>query len=138
LVRQVFQECRDENLPFFLEVLPYSLGKYKTKELLLEVLERIIGLDVHPDVFKIFYPGSPEKCKKVERLLNGIPWVLLSAGEVTFEEFKKELEISVCHGADGFLVGRALWQEFFETEDRQGFLKDVLPKRFQLLADTTC
>ena len=129
IIEEVLGDCEKNDLPLFLEILTYGEDH---KKLILPVLERIIEKKIRPAVFKLEYPGSIEDCQKITDLLKPTPWVLLSRGIVSFEEFQGQLDQAVLSGASGFLVGRALWQEVFEYQGkkRKEFLGEELITRF--------
>ncbi|MBI2414622.1 DUF2090 domain-containing protein [candidate division WWE3 bacterium] len=130
----VMEMAKEKDLPYFLELVTYN---HKEDEfLILACVEQYIKAGVLPDVFKLEYPGSQEDSNQVTKLLNGIPWILLTKGD-SFDNFANHLEIATSAGCVGFLAGRSLWQEgvpmaddnarrlFFNTTARDRFEKIV-------------
>ena len=77
-----------------------------------------------------------ELCRELDRASRR-PWVLLSAG-ISFELFKKEVEIACKAGASGFLAGRALWQEgagISSRVERMDFFNDVAASRLKEISE---
>ena len=142
LARKVLADCRRCGLPLFLELITYSASTSRVQPLrglnpIEDSIRRFLSAEIRPSVFKLEYPGSAECCQKITELLGEIPWVLLSRGK-DFEVFRSELEVAIANGADGFLAGRALWQEaaVFQGSDREKFLTQTLPARFRELIST--
>ncbi len=130
--RKVLDEARENNFPLFFEFVTYELEGKDTKEkLILDSLNLLLKEDIRPDVYKLEYPGSLEGCKKIAEKLDGLPWILLTGG-VSFEKFDVELKDAIKGGAQGFLAGRAIWQEVckLKGEEKEKFLKETLPSRF--------
>ncbi|MBI4036321.1 DUF2090 domain-containing protein [Candidatus Daviesbacteria bacterium] len=126
VARKVMDNCRAEDFPLFLEIVTGST------DLVLESVQMFLEEGIEPDVWKLEYPGSPEVCVELTKLLGQTPWILLTGGQ-TFEEFKPELEVASQNGARGFLAGRALWQEVCQLEgpEKEKFLKETLKDRFK-------
>jgi tagatose-1,6-bisphosphate aldolase len=113
--KKVLDDCRKENLPFFLEFLTYELPdiKYNLSESIISSLKLFLQNGVTPDVFKLEYPGDGNSCNEITKLLGSIPWILLTkAGE--YDTFKNNLKVAVSNGATGFLAGRSLWKDFVD------------------------
>jgi tagatose 1,6-diphosphate aldolase len=127
--------CKEANLPFFLELVLYTVGDIKPGTVY-ETVKRAIQDGVTCDVWKLPYPGSKLECEKITDLVGGTPWIVLTGG-TTFEEFKEQYFIARDAGCSGFLAGRALWQEVGELwRDEQkyrDFLQNELPSRFKQL-----
>lgn len=134
----VVDQCKQNDFPLFLEIVTYAPpGQTEDRtSLVLDSLKMFLEYQVVPDVFKLEYPGSGEACAQVTNLLGTIPWILLTRGD-TFDVFKEEYRLAVSAGCQGFLAGRALWQEVCTMDDTQKeqFLKTTLPARFQELAN---
>ncbi len=133
----VVDECKLKDFPLFLEIVTYAPpGQSEDRaSLVLESLKMFLQYQVVPDVFKLEYPGSPEACSQVTSLLGATPWILLTRG-VNYDEFKEEYKVALSVGCQGFLAGRALWQEVCTLKDleKEQFLKVTLPERFRELA----
>lgn len=135
--KQVLEECRSRNFPFFLEIVTYEpSGAEERAALVLGSLRLLIEEGVQPDVWKLEYAGSVERCVEVTKVVGDTPWVLLTRGD-SFDVFRSNLEQAIRAGAKGFLAGRALWQEAcgLQGEQRKEFLEDVLPERFRIIVE---
>ena len=153
IVRQVSAQCRQYDLPFFVEPVTYSPDPNIPKnsqefsenrpKIIRETVERL--QDCGADVLKIEFPvdasfdNDTESWRKACEAISDIakvPWALLSAG-VDFEVFEKQVRVACEAGSSGFLGGRAIWKESIamnETE-REQFLSTVAVKRMQTLRD---
>ena len=132
--QKVLADCRAQNLPLFLEIVTYhserSIGK--DYNLVVESIKRFLSESIRPDVFKIEFPGSKEASLQITHLLKTTPWILLTRGE-NYYLFKHQLQEAMTGGCQGFLAGRAIWQELGEhqPEKREQFLKEVVTTRFE-------
>lgn len=136
IAKKALEDCRRYKTPLFIEFVTYGEDKENSREkLIVGALEYFLQANVVPDVFKLEYPGSLEGCSKISKILGDTPWILLTRGE-DFETFSKQLEEAVQAGCQGFLAGRALWQEVckLEGEEKQRFLTNTLPERFRAIA----
>lgn len=127
----VAEDCKREGMPLFLEIVNYPEVGSVTDTLSIFKQE-----GVHPSVFKLQYPGSPDKCKEITEMLEDTPWILLSQG-VSFQEFYNQNFFASQNGCLGFLAGRSLWQEVFELEGDKKieFLTTTLPQRFKKIKE---
>lgn len=141
--RKVLDECRVAEFPYFLEIRTYKDGREADKMdsderqlIILDSLKMFLKEEVKPDVFKLEYPGSALGCQTITALLEDIPWIMLTMG-ASFDEFTKQLEEASIRGCQGFLAGRALWQEVcsMQGEEKEKFLKETLPERFKTISD---
>lgn len=125
--KKVQQEAHRCKLPFFLEIVHYNQTSSVAGSVQIFINQGII-----PNVFKLEYPGSSRQCQQVSETLKETPWILLTRGN-SFDTFKDQLEIAIQNGCNGFLAGRALWQEVFKLNEveQNKFLKEILPNRFQ-------
>ncbi|MEM5773001.1 MAG: tagatose 1,6-diphosphate aldolase [Candidatus Aenigmatarchaeota archaeon] len=141
LVEEVAIKCREINLPLVCEFLIYP---YKEKDfekekgkLIIQSAKEISKLGI--DLLKTEFPGKlgEEKveanCKKLTKA-SKVPWVLLSRG-IDFQKFEEQLEISIKFGCSGFMVGRALWQDYFYAENKGEFLKKICLERLKELKE---
>lgn len=139
--RKVLEEADNIDFPLFFEFVTYSQKSFAydpqtetpdKKKLILDSLDLLLSENIRPDVYKLEYPGSLEGCKKITEKLKDLPWILLTGG-VSFEKFDMELKDAIEGGAQGFLAGRAIWQEVckLEGEEKEIFLKETLPNRFK-------
>lgn len=135
--KQAIDDCKSQDMPIFLEIVTYDLAGTKeiVPDLVLRSLEAFIQHQIIPDVWKLEYPGNLENCRKVSAMVGGVPWILLTRG-VTFDQFVPQIQAASEGRADGFLAGRALWQELFKLEGqpREEFLNKTLPDRFRRIS----
>jgi sulfofructosephosphate aldolase len=133
LTKQVLTDCRNAGLPFFLEILNYSLDDkpYDPSVLVPHSVSEFLADGIDAEVFKLEYPGNAASCQKVTDLLGETPWILLTKGE-TYEKFVTGLKIAIANGAKGFLAGRAIWQDFrgLPTSRWQKFFETTVTERF--------
>jgi tagatose-1,6-bisphosphate aldolase len=116
-VAQVAAECGRLGLPLFAEPLGVVRSPDERRRVTVEAARRFGTLGV--DVLKLEFPEDvsivsdtavwSEACAEIDAAC-AVPWTLLSAGE-EFERFARMLEVACDHGASGFVVGRAVWQE---------------------------
>ena len=137
-VRQVCQECMEEDILLLVEELSYpregedkrtpSFLARKTKN----ILESAILIGPYCDILKLEFPGDmrTEDNSEIESNLAKLdevairPWVLLSAGE-KFDIFEKQVEMAMKAGANGIMAGRAIFNEYFDqdtSDAREDFL----------------
>ena len=131
LAKVVNEQCKQENIPFFLEIVNYIENKD-----ILDTVSIFKQEGINPSVFKLEYPGNAKNCLDLTNMLEDTPWILLSQG-VTFKEFYNQNFIAAQNGCMGFLAGRSLWQDIFELEadKKSEFLSVELPNRFKKLKD---
>ncbi len=133
LTRDVYRQCREQELPFFLEILNYQLhdSVYDPSDLVPRSVRTFLDHGITAEVFKLEFPGTPKSCRLVTDMLGNTPWILLTKGE-TYEKFKAGLEIASENGARGFLAGRSLWQDFsLLPQDQWGkFFESTVKERF--------
>jgi tagatose 1,6-diphosphate aldolase len=153
LIRQIGVECRQHDLPLFVEPLSYSLDANvakssaefaATRPLVLEETARRLSR-CHVDVLKLEFPVDAEfdsdpgswrtACEAVSAA-SEVPWVLLSAG-VDFDTFERQTRVACGAGASGFLAGRAIWKEAvaMQPQQRGEFLRGTASSRIQQLID---
>lgn len=137
VAKKVMDDCRAIDFPYFLEIVTGN------PDLVLQSVKMFLDFRTVPSVWKLEYPGSPEACQELTKLVGETPWILLTGGQ-TFNEFKSQLEIASQNGCSGFLAGRALWQEVATLQgqnlpagrqEKQKFLQEVLPSRFKILSE---
>lgn len=133
LAKRVFDDCRRYNLPFFLELLNYSLDDtpYDPALLVPRSVSDFLTDGIYADVFKLEYPGNAASCREVTRTLGTTPWILLTKG-ASYEQFVAGLKTAISNGAKGFLAGRSIWQDMMKIpqENRHDFIQDTVVKRF--------
>jgi len=138
LVQKISKDCQKHNLPFLLEVAPYSLEpssgdaprRGATPYSVLEIAKEIMSLGCKIDIYKTAYPGD-KNCNRLTKTLK-IPWVLLSGGE-EFPIYRKNLQTAMRGGAAGFAAGRTLWKDFIRRprEKWPEFFKKVAKTRLE-------
>lgn len=130
--RKVLKDCKNNDLPLFLEIVTYGISNENKVELIRNSVKYFLDQGVLPDVFKLEFPGGPGSCLEITRILKETPWILLSGG-YPFEEFLSNLKVAIDNGASGFLAGRALWQDFhkYQGEKREEFFNKVVAERFE-------
>lgn len=119
-------ECKKADLALFLGPKNYAVRELerdswefarKKPQLVIDTVHQLSRLPV--DVLKLEFPADMAYETDEKRLLDVclrltetsmVPWVLLSGG-VSFDVFRRQIEIACRGGASGFLAGRALWQE---------------------------
>ena len=116
-VAQIAAECDRAGLALFAEPLGVIRNPRERREVIVEAARRFGALGV--DVLKLEFPEDVSivadvdewsaGCAEVDRAA-AVPWTLLSAGE-DFDRFARMLKVACDHGASGFVVGRAVWQE---------------------------
>lgn len=119
LVHQIFQECKQAEVPFLLELVLYPIEseeEFKKNWGTMQA-QLVNAFTDWCDVLKLEYPGlmsatdgeAAQACQRVSQYAR-VPWIILSRG-MAYEPFKKALGLSLQHGGSGFAVGRAVWQE---------------------------
>jgi len=148
IVRQVAADCRQYDIPLFLEPLSFSLDptvkkltSIEKQQVVVETARRLtpMGVDILKAEFPLEIKEEPDRERWLEacRELSDaslVPWVLLSAG-VSFEDFVHQAEIACHAGASGVLVGRAVWKEAadFSGDARTAFLRTTASERLAKL-----
>jgi tagatose-1,6-bisphosphate aldolase len=133
IAKQVLHDCKAAKLPLFLELVTYPIENTNSHkpELVLDSISQFLEAKIIPDVFKLEFPGDPAACFQITKLLKKTPWILLTRGD-SYQNFKEQLKTALNNGCQGFLAGRALWQEFtqYEKSKRQDFFQTVVARRF--------
>ncbi len=144
-VRHVGDECEKHDLPFLLELVSYAFeGTTKSVEfakqkpdLVIRSVQEFTDPSYKVDILKLefpadlkytteyedraFYAGESaynlsevvDVCRKLDKA-STLPWVILSAG-VDIEEFIENVKLATAAGASGFLCGRAIWKNVFQS-----------------------
>jgi tagatose-1,6-bisphosphate aldolase len=138
LVRQVAEDCREQDMALFLEPLSYALNPAEKKlppaerrRVVIETARRLVipGVDVLKAEFPLDIKAEPaenawaEACAELSEASRA-PWILLSAS-VDFDAYLRQVTIACQQGASGVAVGRAVWQEApgLAGAERQAFLE---------------
>lgn len=142
LVEKVGRECAEHDLAFLLEPLVYPFAgaanashdyvedKTKRPELVIDTVREFAKPRYGVDIFKLETPVPADKVpdpdakdaavaetrrwfEAIDRELDR-PWVMLSAG-AGMEPFRRILGFAFAAGASGYLAGRALWWQAFQS-----------------------
>ena len=137
LAKGVYEDCQKAELPFFLEILNYSLDSnpYDPTVLVPQSVKIFLEQGVTAEVFKLEFPGNAASCQEVTRLLGDTPWILLTKG-ATYEGFVSGLKVAAANGARGFLAGRSIWQDFptLPQDQWEHFFQTTVKDRFREIA----
>jgi tagatose 1,6-diphosphate aldolase len=132
VLQRLVAECGAVSLPLVVEPIWYPLSgedpstpawKRRRVEGIIESAHEANGFGV--DMLKVEFPGDVTSaegqdealnaCKRLNARIN-VPWVILSAG-VSYDSFKKQVEIACKGGASGYLAGRSIWRDAISTHD---------------------
>jgi tagatose 1,6-diphosphate aldolase len=152
VLKRIVAECAALSLPLVVEPIWYPLaGEEPTKsewkarriEGIIESAHEASGFDV--DMLKVEFPGDVsseegqdealDACERLDKGIN-VPWVILSAG-VSYDSFKKQVEISCKAGASGYLAGRSIWRDAVSTHDpsaKDGAIANAIARLAELNA----
>lgn len=147
-VKQIVEQCAEQDIPFFLEPIACARDESKTmsnderRDVIIHNAELFSTMDI--DVLKTEFPidaareANETKWEAALRDLDSVcrvPWALLSAG-TDYPTFKRQVELACRAGASGVIVGRAVWAEAVNTngEARDQFLQEAARKRMDELA----
>jgi len=125
--KKVLEDAHSQKLPLFLEIVTYGESKSVVNS-----VSMFLKNNVRPNIFKLEYPGSAEKCKQITDILGTTPWIILTAG-IDFDTFCENLKTAVQNGCSGFLAGRSLWKEYVSMtgeEAKNQFLHEIFIPRF--------
>lgn len=144
VLKAVKKEADMINLPLLVEPITYPLTSknYIKGDSIVSTIKMI---KPYTDVFKLEFPidvnvDSLEKAQYYLELINkecsGKPWILLSRG-MQFSNFIEAVALSKVFGAEGYAVGRAVWQEVSECktwDDIKEFIKTTALNRMRELS----
>ena len=150
VLKRLVAECTALSLPLVVEPIWYPLPdedptkpdwKARRIEGIIESAHEANSYGV--DMLKVEFPGDVgseegqakalDACKRLDAGIN-VPWVILSAG-VSYDSFKKQVEISCKGGASGYLAGRSIWRDAVSTHDRNakgGAIADAVARLAEL------
>lgn len=136
---EIIRDCRAVGVPVVIENLIYQipgegLSPATRENAIIEAARALNDLDI--DLLKLEYPGSPEGCRRLAKILDR-PWAVLSAG-VPFDQFTDIIQIATEEGgASGFIGGRSIWRETVSLTGpaREEFLTSVALPRLERLID---
>lgn len=151
LVRQIVAQCAEQDIPFFLEPIAYSLdpaqklSNAELRQVVLESARTFSAMGV--DVLKVEFPVDAKQSMDQDEwqdaceALNAactVPWALLSAG-VEYTTFAVQARIACEAGACGVIVGRAVWAEAVTLQGsaRADFLQGEARRRMDELREIT-
>ncbi|MEA3335390.1 MAG: tagatose 1,6-diphosphate aldolase [Chloroflexota bacterium] len=152
LVQEVVDQCREYDIPLFLESVSYSIDPLHDKrsrrfatlrpQIIAESAHRLSRL--RPDVLKLEFPVDASMdqdqdhwlaaCEAVSEA-SDLPWTVLSAG-VDLPTFARQVEIACRAGASGYIAGRSVWKEAITMPENQqeAWLRDVGASRLEALS----
>lgn len=139
VVAEIVADCRASGVPSVIENLVYPLpGETLDPDTRADLVIEAVRApnDLHPDLLKLEYPGSPEACRRLTAVLD-VPWVVLSGG-VSFDQFMESVAVACDEGgASGFIAGRSFWKEAvaMTVQARQEFLVTVARARLDQCMD---
>jgi len=133
VAKKVFEDCKQQDLPFFLELLNYSFDDkpYDASLLVPRSVKMFLDQGIIADVFKLEFPGNANACQDVSHMLGATPWILLTKG-ATYDGFVAGLKVAIANGARGFLAGRSIWQDFAKLpqSEWEHFMNTTVRDRF--------
>ena len=151
-VEKIVAECAQWDIPFFLEPIAYSLDPQHnlSNAELLDVSIHMAGLfsGIGVDILKMSFPVDAKQsdddvlwqdaCERLHVACDGTPWALLSGG-VSYATFARQARIACTAGAQGVIVGRAVWADAIPLsgDEREDFLEGIAAARMQELAAIT-
>jgi len=146
LISQAVEDCKQNEVPLFLEPLSYSLNPNQKKlssterwAIVVEGARRFSALGI--DVLKAEFPLDIEvdtdenvwekACAELSAA-STVPWILLS-GATSYETYLRQVTAACRNGASGVAVGRAIWQEAIplKSVERETFMRDVAFRRME-------
>jgi tagatose 1,6-diphosphate aldolase len=146
LLARVGGECRDLDLPLFVEPLSYSLdgnplADDERRRVVVETARRLTAIG--GDVLKAEFPFDAsvddearwaEACAELDEA-SRLPWVLLSGG-LDDARFEAQVRVACEAGASGALAGRSVWADAarLAEPDRSRFLLAEGRSRLERLA----
>ncbi len=146
LVIQAVQDCKQNEVPLFLEPIGYSLDPNQKKlssverrAVVVESAKRFSALGI--DILKAEFPIDievdtnekvwEEACAELSAA-STVPWILLS-GATNYETYLRQVTAACRNGASGVAVGRAIWQEAIPLKgaERETFVQDTAYRRME-------
>jgi len=140
IAKEALEDSHKNDLPLFLEIVTYGNEKSggSRANWIKKSLDLFLENGIVPDVWKLEYPGDASSCDEITSKVGATPWILLTRGE-PYDVFKEQLKIAIRAGAQGFLAGRAIWQEMadYDGEARREFLQSTARERFKEICEIT-
>lgn len=145
-VKQIADDCREQELVLMLEPLSYSLAGNRRvasdekRQVVVETARRLspLGVDVLKAEFPLDLADADQNvwkaaCAEISSA-SRIPWILLSAA-VDYETYLRQVTVACSAGASGIAVGRAVWKEAVSMTgaERVDFLHTVARERLARL-----
>ncbi len=146
-VKEVSLACEKNDILLMTEELSFPRkGEEKTSpsykgRKVKNILEAARLIGPYTDILKLEFPGfiQENSASEMEDNLHRLneaairPWVLLSAGE-KFEFFAKQAEMAMQAGSSGYMAGRAIFNESFDSSKNQdSFLRSTGIERMKKL-----
>jgi tagatose 1,6-diphosphate aldolase len=148
LISEVSKDCDHHEIPFFLEVLTYSLDpQFNTipgderRRVVVDTVKRLSTLG--SDVLKVEFPVDiktnsdqvywADACRELTEA-SEIPWILLSAS-VDYETYCKQVAVACQQGSSGVAVGRAVWKEAIAINTRAERIEFLSSIAYQRMKD---
>lgn len=147
LVAQAVADCKQHEIPLFLEPITYSpfadqkkLSSSQRRSAVIESAKRFSELGI--DVLKAEFPLDiefdtdekvwEEACVALSAASGDVPWILLS-GATSYETYLRQVTVACRNGASGVAVGRAIWQEAIPLfgAERERFVRDIAFRRME-------
>lgn len=137
-VQQIGEQCEKYNIPFLLELLVYPFQddenhtteyqeqKLKNTQHVIDSVKEFAKKKYKVDIFKLESPVDSSALQgdismeteaafsNLAEATNDKPWVVLSSG-MDKESFYKCLELAYKNGASGYLAGRTIWLDAFNS-----------------------
>lgn len=150
LLDQVIADCREQDIPLFVEPLSYSIDPaVKTlpnadrRRVVIATARQLIrpGVDILKAEFPVDAKQTQDEAEWADACAelteaSPAPWVLLSAG-VDFSTYIRQVQVALNNGCSGVLAGRAVWKEATTKTglERTRFLETTARERMQILTD---
>ncbi len=146
-VKEVSKACAENDILLMTEELSFPRkGEEKTSpsfkaRKVNNILEAAKLIGPYTDILKLEFPGfiQEDSVSQMEENLHRLneaairPWVLLSAGE-KFDLFAKQVEMAMKAGSSGYMAGRAIFNESFDSSKSQDtFLQSTGVERMEKL-----
>lgn len=127
LIADLFDFCQYEGVDFLLKLVIYHPpGKEMDMIEFQETqLEAVSELQRFASMLALQYPQDPLATATLTSSLD-IPWIVAS-DDTTYDKFKDAVRVSTENGADGFLIGKTLWEEIGEMrlEDQSPDFEEI-------------
>ena len=146
---EVVAECRRAGIPIVLEPLFFGLADPSDRaRVVLETAVTFASIGPNgPDLLKLPFPVDPNlvtehhervaACRRITEACRQ-PWAILSGGG-DFDSFERQVSDALEGGANGFMVGRALWGEAARASavERRDVIERIVLPRWRRLLDAS-